>query len=69
MMAWEAKHFSVVCSAELLQEYDWVINDPDIATLLSPELVRAFRSHLIYDVEVVAVPSIPRYVATQTMTK
>jgi hypothetical protein len=57
-MAWEARRFSVVCSPALLEEYERVLAYPDIAQLIFPELLRAFRSHLIYDIELVDVPEI-----------
>jgi uncharacterized protein len=56
VMAWEAKRFSVVCSPSLLEEYERVLAYPDIASLIYPELLRAFRSHLIHDIEVVEAP-------------
>ena len=59
VMAWEARHFTVICSAELLQEYQLVLNYPEIATLIYPELHRAFQSHLIYDLELIDLPQIP----------
>jgi len=58
IMAWEARRFSVVCSPALLEEYERVLAYPDIAQLIFPELLRAFRSHLIYDIELVDVPEI-----------
>ena len=55
-MAWEARRFGVVCSPSLLEEYERVLAYPDIANLIYPELLRAFRSHLIQDIEVVDAP-------------
>ena len=60
LMAWESRRFAVVASAELLDEYERVLAYPDVATLLDPELVRAFCSHLMPDIEVVVLPEIPR---------
>jgi putative PIN family toxin of toxin-antitoxin system len=60
VMAWEARRFTVVGSAELLDEYERVLAYPDIAALIDPELLRAFRSHLVHDIELVALPEIPR---------
>ena len=60
VMAWEARRFAVVGSAELLDEYERVLTYPDIAALIDPELLRAFHSHLVHDIEVVALPEIPR---------
>jgi uncharacterized protein len=53
VMAWEARRFSVVCSYALLEEYARVLVYPDVAKLIFPELLRAFRSHLIHDLEIV----------------
>lgn len=60
VMAWEASRFSVICSPELLDEYERVLSHPDIAALIYPELLRAFRSHLVHDLELIALPEIPR---------
>jgi putative PIN family toxin of toxin-antitoxin system len=60
LMAWESRRFTVVASPELLDEYERVLVYPDVATLLDPELVRAFRSHLVHDIEVVVLPEVPR---------
>jgi putative PIN family toxin of toxin-antitoxin system len=57
VMAWEARRFSVVCSPPLLEEYERVLAYPDIADLIYPELLRAFRSHLIQDIVVVDAPA------------
>ena len=53
VMAWEARRFNVICSLALLEEYQHVLTYPDVANLIYPELLRAFRSHLIYDIEIV----------------
>lgn len=58
IMAWEARRFSVVCSLALLEEYERVLAYPDIVQLIFPELLRTFRSHLIYDIELIDVPEI-----------
>jgi len=55
MMAWESRRFEVVCSAEVLDEYERVLADPEISALIYPELLRAFRGHLLYDIEMVEV--------------
>ena len=49
VMAWESRRFTVLCSSELLREYQLVLNYPEIASLIYPELLRAFQSHLIHD--------------------
>jgi len=59
VMAWEARRFIILCSAELLTEYQLVLNYPEIASLIYPELLRAFQSHLIHDLEIVDLPQIP----------
>ena len=60
VMAWQSKRFTVLCSAELLTEYQLVLNYPEIASLIYPELIRAFHSHLIHDLKVIALPEIPK---------
>lgn len=60
LMAWESRRFSVVASPELLDEYERVLGDAEVAALIDPELLRAFRSHLFHDIEVVPLPEIPR---------
>jgi putative PIN family toxin of toxin-antitoxin system len=52
-MAWEARRFSVVCSYSLLEEYARVLVYPNIAKHIVPELLRAFQSHLIHNLEIV----------------
>ena len=58
LMAWEARRFSVICSPALLDEYERVLAHPDVAKLIFPELLRTFRSHLLYDIEIVNVPDL-----------
>jgi uncharacterized protein len=58
LMAWEARRFKVIASVELLAEYERVLTHPAIAPLIYPELLRAFRSHLQQDIDIVAVPRI-----------
>ncbi len=58
VMAWEARRFVVVSSQPLLDEYERVLAYPEIAELIFPELLRAFRSHLIHDIELVDVPEV-----------
>jgi putative PIN family toxin of toxin-antitoxin system len=53
VMAWEAQRFVAVCSPALLEEYARVLVYPDIAKLIFPELLRAFSSHLIHDLEII----------------
>jgi putative PIN family toxin of toxin-antitoxin system len=60
VMAWESRRFDVICSPELLNEYNYVLDYPEIAQLIYPELLRAFRSHLQHDMEMIALPEVPR---------
>jgi len=59
VMAWEARRFIVVGSRPLMDEYERVLAHPDVSGLIYPELLRAFRSHLVHDIELVEVPEIP----------
>lgn len=45
--------------APLFYEYQRVLAYPDIARLIYPELLRAFKSHLMDDMEMVTLPTIP----------
>jgi putative PIN family toxin of toxin-antitoxin system len=58
VMAWEARRFVVVGSSILLEEYERVLSYPEVVRLIYPELLRAFRTHLIHDIELVYVPEI-----------
>jgi hypothetical protein len=60
VMAWEARRFDVVASAELMAEYDRVLADPSIAALIYPELLRSFRHRLEVVIELVQLPEILR---------
>ncbi len=53
VMAWESARFTVVASPELVDEYLHVLEYPEIASLIYPELLRAFHSHLLDDIELV----------------
>jgi putative PIN family toxin of toxin-antitoxin system len=59
VMAWESRRFVVVASPELLSEYEYVLDYPEIAQLVEPELMRAFRSHLFQEIEIVSLPEVP----------
>ena len=59
VMAWESRRFTVLCSTELLIEYQLVLNYPQVASLIYPELLRAFQSHLIHDLEIIDLLQIP----------
>ena len=60
VMAWESRRFLVVCSVQLLEEYERVLSHPNIKVLIYPELLRAFQSHLREDIELVELPEVPR---------
>ena len=58
VMAWESQRFTVVASTELIEEYERVLAYPEVAALIFPELLRAYRSHLKHDIELVAITEI-----------
>jgi uncharacterized protein len=47
------RRYRIICSLALLEEYDCVLAYPEVTHLIFPELLRAFRSHLIYDIEII----------------
>ena len=53
VMAWAAGRFKVVCSAELLDEYEQVLSQAYIHMLIYPESLRAFRNYLVDMIELV----------------
>lgn len=59
-MAWESARFVPVALPALIEEYQHVLAYPEIADLIHPELRRAFRSHLLDDIELVAPIEMPR---------
>ena len=59
-MAWESARFTVVASHALIDEYLRVLAYPEITPLIYAELLRAFHSHLLADIELVEPPEIPR---------
>jgi uncharacterized protein len=59
LMVWEARRFTVVASTPLLDEYEFVLSYPKIAALIYPELLRAYRSHLIHEIDVVTLDNMP----------
>ena len=59
-MAWESGRFVVVASQEMLQEYQLVLDYPDVASRIYPELLRTFNSHLVHDIELVEPAEIPQ---------
>lgn len=60
MMAWESGRFTVVASPALIDEYFRVLAYPEIASLIYPELLRAFQNQLLADIELVDPPETPR---------
>jgi putative PIN family toxin of toxin-antitoxin system len=58
VMAWQARRFTVVCSQELLQEYETVLRYPKIAELIFPELRRVFLTQLSSEMEFVELSEI-----------
>jgi putative PIN family toxin of toxin-antitoxin system len=59
VMAWQSAKFTVVCSTLLLDEYILVLNYPDVAELIYPELRRIFLSQLLPEFEMIDPPEIP----------
>lgn len=60
VMAWESSRFNVVASPELLDEYEYVLDYPQIKALIEPELLRSYRTHLFQEIELVTLTEIPR---------
>lgn len=58
VMAWQAGRFTVVCSTQLLEEYEQVLEYPKIAQLIFPELRRIFLAQLAHEMEFVELPEI-----------
>lgn len=58
IMSWESRRFVVAGSQPMLDEYDYVLAYPNIAALVYPELLRAFRSHLLQEIELIELPNV-----------
>ena len=58
IMAWQARRFTVVCSTQLLEEYETTLTYPKIAKLIFPELRRMFLTQLVHEMELVELPQI-----------
>lgn len=56
IMSWEGRRFTVVCSRPLLVEYAFVLERPEIAELIYPELRRVFLERLQHEFAMVSVP-------------
>jgi len=59
VMAWASARFTVVCSDELLDEYEHVLSRSYIRTLVYPESLRAFRTYLLDAIELIELGSFP----------
>lgn len=57
-MAWQARRFIVVCSRQLLDEYEETLVYPKIAKLIFPELRRIFLTQLMHEMEIIDLPHI-----------
>mgnify|MGYP000881424775 CR=1 FL=1 len=56
IMSWEGRRFTVVCSRPLLDEYAFVLQRPEIAELIYPELRRIFLNRLQHEFTMVDIP-------------
>ncbi len=59
MMAWESARFTVLASQALLDEYERVLVYPEIAPLIRPQLLRAYRNRLLPRIERLTPADIP----------
>lgn len=59
VMAWASAHFTVVCSDELLDEYENVLSRGYIHELIYPESLRAFNHYLVDAIEMIELITIP----------
>lgn len=59
VMAWASARFTVVCSDELLAEYEHVLSRIYIRSLIYPESLRAFRDYLVDEIELVELGAFP----------
>ncbi len=58
-MAWASARFTVVCSDELLAEYEHVLSRIYIRSLIYPESLRAFRDYLVDEIELIELGASP----------
>jgi putative PIN family toxin of toxin-antitoxin system len=58
VMAWQSRRFAVVCSSQLLREYEIVMAYPKVEELIYPELRRIFLTQLSQEIEFVELPEI-----------
>lgn len=59
VMAWQSRRFTIVCSRPLLEEYFLVLDYPEIAELIYPEVRRVFVTQLLDLLEIIDLPEIP----------
>ena len=60
LMAWESARFTVVASPAMIDEYLRVLAYPEVSKLIYPDLLRAFTSHLLQDIELIEPPEVPQ---------
>lgn len=61
VMAWQARRFTVVCSQQLLDEYEATLAYPKIAKLIFPELRRIFLTQLMHEMAIIDLPHIAKF--------
>ena len=59
VMAWASARFTVVCSDQLLDEYEDVLSRTYIRTLIYPESLRAFRTYLLDAIDLIELKTFP----------
>lgn len=59
VMAWASARFTVVCSDDLLDEYEQVLSRHYVHELIYPESLRAFRNYLVDEIELIELQSFP----------
>lgn len=59
IMAWQERRFTVVCSTPLLDEYQRVLDYPDVTEMIYSELRRTFFTQLITEMEMIQLSNIP----------
>jgi putative PIN family toxin of toxin-antitoxin system len=59
VMAWASARFTVVCSDDLLDEYEQVLSRAYIHKLIYPESLRAFRNYLVDAIDLIELRAFP----------
>ena len=59
VMAWASARFTVVCSDDLLDEYEQVLSRAYIHKLIYPESLRAFRNCLVDAIDLIELRAFP----------